>query len=153
MTTPQSQKSRKIPRKPRNSKETGSCYKIIQWQNKRKKLRENYAFKAGDSVLLSTKNLSVEDSLGTHKLHPRFCRRFTILQMVSDVTAKLDLSAPMKAKGIHDAFHASFLKPYAKDTLERCPEKLPAIHFEVGHEEYDVEKSLTTEKNTDNFSI
>ena len=117
------------------------------------KTRKDHAFKAGDSVLLSANNLSMEEIAGTRKLRPRFCGSLTILRMVSYVTAKLDLSAQMRAKGIHDAFHLSLLKPDAKDTLEIYPETLPPIHVEDGNEEYEVEKSSAIEKDTEHFSI
>ena len=106
------------------------------------KTLKDHAFKAGDNVLLSTKNISLEHSAGTRKLQPRFCGPFTVLKRISDVTAKLDLSAPTKAKDIHDAVHVSLLNSYAKDTFQRYPEKPPPIQFSDSHEEYKVEKIL-----------
>ena len=65
--------------------------------------------------------------------------------MISDVPAKLRLSARMKAKRIHDSFHVSLVKRNTPDTCERT--KKPAtIQFVDGHEEYEVEAILNIEK-------
>ena len=106
------------------------------------KLRSDHPFKVGDQVLLSTKNLSLEEGSGTRKLHPKFCGPFTIKKFITDVTVKLDISEPMKAKKIHDSFHVSLLKPYIWDSFKRNPAPLPPLHLRDGHEEYEVEEIL-----------
>ena len=110
------------------------------------KTRKNHAFKVVDSVLISTKSLSMESGSGKHKIQSKFCGRSPSLQMVTDVTARLDLSAPKVAEAIHDAFLVSFLKPYAKDTFERCPEELPPTRCKDENEEYKVGKILNHRK-------
>ena len=59
--------------------------------------------------------------------------------MVSNVTAKLELSATMKVKDIHDNFRVSLVKPYTKDSFETYPEKLQHVRFADGYEQYEVE--------------
>ena len=49
-------------------------------------------------VLLSTKNLSLEDGSGMRKQNPEFCGPFKIFEKVSEVTFRSELSASMKAK-------------------------------------------------------
>ena len=79
---------------------------------------ENYAsrsriphkFKKEDMVLLSTKNLSLEDSNGMRKLNPKFYGPFKILETITEVTLRVELSEHMKGRKIHDAFHVSLLK-------------------------------------------
>lgn len=110
------------------------------------KSRKDHQFKSGDQVLLSTKNLALEDGAGTRKLNPRFCGPFNIQEMITKVTAKLNLSEPMRAKGIHDTFHVSLLKPYVADTFNRHPEKDPPVRYADGHEEYEVEEILNHRK-------
>ena len=49
----------------------------------------NQTFREGDQVLLSTKNVSLEDGSGTRKLHLKFRGTFTILKLITDVTENL----------------------------------------------------------------
>ena len=67
--------------------------------------------------------------------------------MITKVTAKLNLSEPMKEKGIHNTFHVSLLKPYASDIFDRYPEKAPTIRYADGHEENEIEEILNHRKN------
>lgn len=132
----------------RNTQESVKfAFDNIQRQNQKmaeyaNKSRLPHNFKVGDQVWLSTKNLSLEDGSGCRKLHPKFCGPFRILERITDVTFRLELSEPMKAKGIHNAFHVSLLKPFVKDKFSRDDEPSPAVIFEDGHEEYEVEEIL-----------
>ena len=123
----------------------------IQKQNIRmaeyaNKSRLPHNFAVNDKVWLSTKNLSIEDGSGSRKLHPKFCGPFVIKEKISEVTFRLALSEPMKARGIHDAFHVSLLKPFVEDTFQRDPAPEPAVHFADGHQEYEVEAILSHRK-------
>ena len=117
--------------------------KMAEYANKS---RLPHTFSVGDRVWLATKNLSLEDGSGSRKLHPKFCGPFEITQKINQVTFRLKLSDPMKAKGIHDAFHVSLLKPYVEDTFSRTEEPSPAVKFKDGHEEYEVEEILATKR-------
>ena len=106
------------------------------------KSRIPHKFQVDDLVWLSTKNLSIEDGSGIRKLHPKFCGPFKILKQINDVTFKLELSDPMKARGVHDAFHCSLLKPYVPDKFGRYDKPLPPVKIQDGLEEYEVEAIL-----------
>jgi hypothetical protein len=110
------------------------------------KSRIDHSFKVGELAWLSTKNLKFEDGSGSRKLNPRFCGPFKILEKINDVTVRMKLSEPMKAIGIHDAFHVSLLKPFNKDSFEREDEPEPPIIMDDGHEEYEVESILARKK-------
>ena len=117
--------------------------KMAEYANKR---RTSHKFKVDDMVLLSTKNLSLEDGSGSRKLNPKFCGPFKITQKINDVTFRLKLSEPMIARRIHDTFHVSLLKPFKDDLFERYESPLPPVHIQDGIEEYEVEKILATKK-------
>jgi hypothetical protein len=97
-------------------------------------------FAVGDLVLLSTRNIVSDTYTGTRKLMPKFCGPFAIKTRINDVTYRLDLSAPMLARSIHNAFHAKLLRPCHPDTqFERAPEVPPPVQFPDGHTEYEVD--------------
>ena len=105
--------------------------------------RSPKTYNVGDRVWLSTKNLSLEEGSGTCKLHPKYCGPFTILKVINNVTYKLDLSKPMQDRGIQNAFHASLLKPFEPDEFDRQVSPPPALQFQDGHTEYEVEAILS----------
>ena len=117
--------------------------KMAKYANKS---RMQQKFNIGDKVWLSTKNLSLEDGSGSRKLNPKFCGPFKIIEKITEVTYRLELSEPMKARKIHDAFHISLLKPYYEDKFERYEKPLPPIQLEDGSTEYEVEKILSSKK-------
>ena len=106
------------------------------------KHRLPHNFKVGDEVWLSTKNISLEDGSGSRKLNPKFCGLLRILKQINDVTFKLDLPDPMRERGIHNAIHASLLKPYFPDLFNRKEPPPQPVQFQYGHVEYEVEKIL-----------
>ena len=110
------------------------------------KFRKAHEFKVGDKVWLSTKNISFEDGSGSRKLNPKFCGPFPVTEKITDVTFRLELSEPMKARGIHDAFHVSLLKPFKPDKFNRYDKPLPPVRIEDGVEFYEVEKILSSKK-------
>ncbi len=65
---------------------------------------------------------------------------------INDVAFSLELSEPMKQKGIHDTFHVSLLKPYVDDKFDRDPAPEPAMIFADGHQEFEVEQVLSHRK-------
>ena len=132
-------------------KTTKFAHENIQKQNIRmaeyaNKSRLPHDFAVNDKVWLSTKNLSLEEGSGSRKLHPKFCGPFTIKEKINNVTFRLEISAPMKARRIHDAFHVSLLKPFAEDPFQRDPQPEPAITITDGHDEYEVEQILAHRK-------
>ncbi len=124
--------------------------KMAQYANKS---RLPHQFAVNDKVWLSTKNLSIPDGSGSKKLHPKYCGPFIIKKKINDVAFSLELSEPMNQKGIHDTFHVSLLKPYVADTFDRDPAPEPAMIFADGHQEFEVEKVLHTEKDVERQSF
>ena len=127
------------------------AFKRIKQQNEKmanyaNKFRKAHDFKVNDLVWLSTKNLSFEEGSGSRKLNPKFCGPFKIKEKITDVTFRLQLSEPMKARGIHDAFHVSLLKPFKPDKFNRYDKPLPPVHIEDGDEYYEVEAILASKK-------
>ena len=108
------------------------------------KFRKQHDFKVNDKVLLSTKNLSLEDGSGSRKLNPKFCGPFKIIEKVTNVSFRLELSEPMKARGIHNTFHVSLLKPFLEDKFDRYDPPLPPVNIEDGVEFYEVETVLSS---------
>ena len=105
------------------------------------RFRRPHDFKAGDLVLLSTRNLKFK--VGKKKLHPKFIGPFKILSMVpgSNNAAKLDL--PKSYSRIHPVFHVSLLKTYHAGT-NVIPVAPPEPLVEDGIPMYSVEKILST---------
>ena len=109
-------------------------------------------FKVGDWVLLSTKNLKLDSTINRNKLEMKFCGPFRITEAINKVTFRLDLSQPMIAKGIHNAFHASLLVPYHQDKLfNRIKKPPPPLRIADDHEEYEVEKILSHRRRGNRF--
>ena len=105
--------------------------------------RQPSTFAVGDLVLLSTRNIVSDTFTGARKLMPKFCGPFAITEKINDVTYRLDLSVPMLARGIHNAFHAKLLRPYHPDTaFDRTPVAPPPVQFPDGHTEYEVDKII-----------
>ena len=104
--------------------------------------RRHLAFKEGDQVLLSMKNINnpIDRNRPTRKLTPRFAGPYTISKVISETAYRLDLPNSMK---IHPVFHVSLIKPY-----KLSPEEFgrivppPAIITPEGTEEYEVEAIL-----------
>ena len=125
------------------------AFERIKQQNEKmatyaNKFRKQHDFKVNDKVLLSTKNLSLEDGSGSRKLNPKFCGPFKIIEKVTNVSFRLELSEPMKAKGIHNTFHVSLLKPFHEDKFDRYDSPLPPVNIEDGVEFYEVEAILSS---------
>lgn len=78
--------------------------RMVAYANKK---RRGLEVKAGDLVLVSTKNLYEK---GSRKLQPRFIGPFKVVRPVGAVAAELEL--PKQWKRIHNVFHVSLLKPY-----------------------------------------
>ena len=92
------------------------------------------------------KNLSHEDGTGNRKLHPSFCGSFKIIHRINEVTSRRDLSEPMKARKIHNAFHVSLLRPFTPDEYERTEPPLLPLQFEDQHQEFEVGSILAHRK-------
>jgi hypothetical protein len=105
--------------------------------------RRHLAFKEGDQVLLSMRNINnpVDRNRPTKKLTPRFTGPYIITKVISETAYKLDLPATLK---IHPVFHVSLLKPYkpSPEEFERPTPPPATIMPETNQEEYEVEAIL-----------
>ncbi len=99
------------------------------------------AYKKGDKVMLSTANLKLPETLSS-KLQHRFIGPFTVTEVMSPVTFKLDIPAAYGSR-LHRVFHSSLLAPYITDTEhpEHVPPEPPGPVFEED-DQYLVEALL-----------
>ena len=101
----------------------------------------------GDLVLLSTKHLMPDAYQGARKLMPKFSGPYRVTDAINDVTFRLDLPEAVLARRVHNAFHASLLKPYHRDeAFHRLPPPPPPVAFPDGDVEYEVDYILRSRK-------
>ncbi|KAL7284480.1 hypothetical protein ACG7TL_001771 [Trametes sanguinea] len=85
------------------------------------KRRRKAAFAIDDLVYLSTKNLNLPKGRA-RKLSPKYLGPFRISEIIREgATYRIDLPRELKARGIHDAFHASLLRPHYPNDDRRFP--------------------------------
>lgn len=77
-------------------------------------------FKAGDEVMLSTKNINLP---GKHRFKPRFVGPFTIVDKRDNDNYVLDL--PFEYRRLHNVFHVSLLKTSRSDNNEGLKVRRP----------------------------
>lgn len=107
------------------------------------KSRRDFHLSVGDLVMLSTKNLMPESFQGARKLMPKYSGPYKITEVVTPVTFRLDLPQAVRNRKVHNAFHASLVKPYHADTrFGRSPNPPPAITLSDGTEAHEVERVL-----------
>ena len=105
------------------------------------KHRRHQTFNIGDQVLLSTKNLAKQGHPTINKFSTRYIGPFSIIQVLNNVTYKLQLP---KSMSVHPTFHVSLLKPYHDPAVihpSRLPQPPPPLVFKT-HDEYFVEAIL-----------
>lgn len=71
--------------------------------------RQISPFKEGDMVYLSTKNINYPKGLA-RKLIPKYIGPYKIIKDFGNNSYKLDLSASLKQRGVHDVFHSALLR-------------------------------------------
>ena len=80
--------------------------------------REGQAFKEGDWVLLSSKNINLRKGQ-SRKLFPKSLGPYKIIQAHPEVsTYKVKLPPDLKARRIHDVFHENVLRPYVENDVD-----------------------------------
>lgn len=83
------------------------------------------AFKQGDLVYLSTKNISLPKGRA-RKLSPKYLGPFPITKVIKEgATYQLGLSEELVKRGVNRAFHASLLRPHVPNDDRRFPGRLP----------------------------
>ncbi|KAK1867157.1 hypothetical protein I4F81_009666 [Pyropia yezoensis] len=100
----------------------------------------------GDHVLLSTKNLLPDAFQGARKLMPKYSGPYKVTESINDVTFRLDLPQAVLDRKVHNAFHASLLKPYRADPYGRLPPVPPPVTFPDGSVEYEVDSIIRSRK-------
>jgi hypothetical protein len=117
-------------------------YRVAQDRNSKyaNTKRQESPFKAGDLVLLSTRNMKFKK--GTRKLHPKFVGPFPIKRMINEVAAELELPKSYK---IHRVFHVSLLKPFKSDgTFKPLPPNPQIVEGVPFYKVEKIEKILDT---------
>jgi hypothetical protein len=99
--------------------------------------RREFAFKEGEEVWLSTRNLKLPAGT-TRKLSNKYTGPFKITHVISPVSYKLELPASWK---IHPVFHISQFKKYVPGSV---PVEQHVIHLEDEEQqpEYEVDKII-----------
>jgi hypothetical protein len=98
--------------------------------------RREETYTAGQLVLLSTKNLSVQVGQ-KKKLLPRWVGPFAVKFMIGPVAAELELPDDWK---IHPVFHVSLLKSYKSDGT--CHPVVPSGYELLGSDSMTIERIL-----------
>jgi transposase InsO family protein len=88
--------------------------------------RRHALFAVGDRVLLSARNIALKTP-GVNKLLPKYLGPFTVTEVISPVTYRLDLPPSMRC---HNVFHAGLLLEYKSDGREQPPP--PPLEFDDG---------------------
>lgn len=98
--------------------------------------RRDYAFRVGDRVLLSSKDINLKDL--TPKLRLKYLGPWKIIKVISPVAYKLDLPLSLK---VHPVFHISKLARYHDNTfpLPREFNRPPPVTSIDGAPAYEVE--------------
>jgi Chromo (CHRromatin Organisation MOdifier) domain len=91
--------------------------------------RRDDDFSVGESVLLSTKHVSLKGPIDAKKLRPRWIGPFTVKEKIGTVAYRLELPPHLR---MHDVFHVSLLRRYLSDGRSQPPPPL----FEIDGESF-----------------
>jgi hypothetical protein len=114
---------------------------MIKAQQSWVKHRDMPKYKEGDLVWLEGKNLRINQP--TAKLAPRRHGPFKVIQVMSAVNYKLELSTQWS---IHPVFHTDLLTPYRETIMHGPNFTRPTPELIDGEEEYSVEKILDSRR-------
>lgn len=96
--------------------------RVKQTRNANRK-RQPVPFKQGDFAYVSTKNMSFPK--GTpHKLVPKYVGPYLLLKDYGNFSFKVQLPSHMLRRGIHDVYHASYLRIHHPNDDRRFPGRL-----------------------------
>jgi hypothetical protein len=101
---------------------------------------EQPAFRIGDQVLVSAKNMTTRRS--TKKLNHRYLGPFSIIKLIGERAVQLGLSKTMRC---HNVFHVSLIEPYRKNSLLGRKQVIPDPIIVEEEDEYESEKILRAE--------
>jgi len=77
---------------------------------------------------------------------PKYSGPYRVTERINDIKFRLDLPQAHWDRKVHDAFHASLLKPNRSDPYDRLPPAPPTIDFPDGAIEDEVESILRSRK-------
>ena len=100
--------------------------------------RRDETFEVGDEVVLSTRNIRVNQHLPS-KLHRHWIEPYRVAKVISPVAYGLDLPPTWR---IHPVFHVSNLKRFHRSEEFEREERPPSPIVVDGEEEYEVEAIL-----------
>ncbi|KAJ8475430.1 hypothetical protein ONZ45_g15608 [Pleurotus djamor] len=86
-------------------------------------------FAVNDLVYISTKNISFPKGLA-RKFVPKYIGPYKIVRDYQNETYQIELSARLKQRGVHDAFHASLLRIHIPNDDRLFPGRLDSQIFE-----------------------
>jgi hypothetical protein len=101
---------------------------------------EQPAFRIGDQVLVSAKNMTTRRS--TKKLNHRYLGSFPITKLIGERAVQLGLPKTMRC---HNVFHVFLIEPYRKNSLLSRKQAIPDSIIVEGEDEYEPEKILRAE--------
>jgi len=96
----------------------------------------------GDFTLLSTKHMLADAYQGARKVMPKYSGPYCVTERMNDITFRLDPPQAVSYRKVHNAFHASLLKPCRSDPYDRPPPPPTPIDFPDGAVENEVERIL-----------
>ena len=73
---------------------------------------------------------------------PKYSGPYRVIEAINGVTFRLDLPQAVLDRKVHNAFHASLLKPYHADPYGRLPPAPTPVEFPDGSVEYEVDYIL-----------
>ncbi len=93
---------------------------------------EGQAFKEGDLVLLSSKNINLHKGQ-SRKLFPKNLGPYKVLWAnLHTSTYKIKLLPDLRARHIHDVFHESVLRPYVANDNTGFPKHETCVNVDIG---------------------
>ena len=90
--------------------------------------RQSSPFKVGSLVYVSTKNITVPKGLA-RKLVPKYIEPYRIVKDFGNFSYRIDLPHNLKQRGVHDMFHASYLRAHQPNDDRLFSRRL---HSQVG---------------------
>ena len=96
--------------------------RVKQTRNTNRK-RQSSPFKPGSLVYVLTKNIMIPKGLA-RKLVPKFIGPYKILRDFGNFSYRIDLPHDLKQQGVHDTFHASYLRMHQANDDRLFPGRL-----------------------------
>ncbi|CAA7263787.1 unnamed protein product [Cyclocybe aegerita] len=106
--------------------------------------RRNAPFKEKDFVYVSTKNISLPKGL-SRKLAPKFVGPYQIVEDFGNNSFRVNISASLRKRGVHDVFHSSLLRIHVPNDDRLFPGRTDTQVFNLEdlEGEWAVEKILS----------